>query len=203
MSVPEGIIENIIVFICLKKYGVFSTELIKLLYLIDLDYYREQGEKLTGLNYKNYYYGPYSPDIELCLEKLYNKRILSPEIIITWTGRKGNFIKPNVKENAIELSQETKGFIEKAIKRYGRMRFSDLVTYSKSTIPYLHSDFNEDIDFENDDLIELIAKKENKETSEIATEIICNDEKLISLFNEAEAEIKGLNIVSSFKDKNF
>jgi hypothetical protein len=47
-----------------------KTKLVKLVYLIDVENYRIRGEKLTGVNWVFYYYGPYITDIDDTLRKL-------------------------------------------------------------------------------------------------------------------------------------
>jgi hypothetical protein len=41
-----------------------KTPLIKLLYLIDVEYYRATGEKLTNIDWIFYKYGPYAFELE-------------------------------------------------------------------------------------------------------------------------------------------
>lgn len=43
------------------------TRLVKLLYLIELEYYRHNRERLTDLNWMFYHYGPYPPNLRAVL----------------------------------------------------------------------------------------------------------------------------------------
>ena len=50
--------------------NITRTKLVKLLYLIDLDYAKDKGRRLTGLTYYSYYYGPYSEEIVAGINEL-------------------------------------------------------------------------------------------------------------------------------------
>ena len=47
-----------------EGYSVGITKLIKLLYLIEVEYYRIYQKRLTDLEWKFFHYGPYAPEIE-------------------------------------------------------------------------------------------------------------------------------------------
>jgi uncharacterized protein YwgA len=51
------------------------TKLVKLLYLIDLLFYKKKETTLTGLKYVSYYYGPYAPEIIEAVNSLNNFEI--------------------------------------------------------------------------------------------------------------------------------
>ena len=43
-----------------KNFPVGKTQLVKYLYLTEVEYYRETGSRLTNLEWKFYHYGPYA-----------------------------------------------------------------------------------------------------------------------------------------------
>ena len=45
-----------------KSFG--KTRLIKFLYLVEVEYYREMGQRITDLNWLFYYYGPYALELD-------------------------------------------------------------------------------------------------------------------------------------------
>ena len=47
-----------------ERYSVRITKLVKLLYLLEVEYYRIYQKQLTELEWKFFYYGPYAPEIE-------------------------------------------------------------------------------------------------------------------------------------------
>lgn len=192
LKCPEGTLENTITYICAKSPGTCSTKLMKLLYLIDLEYFREFNKTLTGIKHKSYYYGPFSFDVQRCLESLFAKGILASERLYTWKGRIANIITPKIKETAVSLPPEGKKIIDRVLQQWKNRSVDEIVEYAKSTVPFLSAQFNEDISFKNDDLIEHLAKLENKKPSEVATELVCENKELLDLISKAEAELKGI-----------
>lgn len=47
-----------------ERYSVGITKLVKLFYLLEVEYYRFYQQRLTDLEWKFFYYGPYAPEIE-------------------------------------------------------------------------------------------------------------------------------------------
>ena len=50
--------------------GISRTQLVKLTYLVDREFYKKNKRTMTGVNYEMYFYGPYSKDFELALYTL-------------------------------------------------------------------------------------------------------------------------------------
>jgi len=51
-----------------KNYSVGKTQLVKYLYLVELDYFKDNKNRLTDLEWKFYHYGPYAFELESILE---------------------------------------------------------------------------------------------------------------------------------------
>ena len=51
-----------------EGYSVGITKLVKLLYLLEVEYYRLYQKRLTDLEWKFFHYGPYAPEIEEILK---------------------------------------------------------------------------------------------------------------------------------------
>jgi len=51
-----------------KNYAVGKTQLVKYLYLVELEYFRQTKSRLTDLQWKFYHYGPYAVELESVLE---------------------------------------------------------------------------------------------------------------------------------------
>lgn len=56
--------------------GVSRTQLVKLAYLTDREYFKDHQKTLTGIDYILYFYGPYSHDFKIVLNSLKHKNIL-------------------------------------------------------------------------------------------------------------------------------
>jgi hypothetical protein len=50
-----------------KNLSIGKTQLVKMLYLVEVEHYRQTGERLTDLKWKFYYYGPYAHELEAVL----------------------------------------------------------------------------------------------------------------------------------------
>ncbi len=61
---PKDIILQILAEVENGNKGIFKTQLIKFLYLIEVEYYRETGQRLTNLRWLFYHYGPYALELE-------------------------------------------------------------------------------------------------------------------------------------------
>lgn len=51
-----------------EGYSVGITQLVKFLYLLEVEYYRFYQQRLTNLEWKFFHYGPYAPEIEEILK---------------------------------------------------------------------------------------------------------------------------------------
>ncbi len=51
-----------------KNLAVAKTRLVKLLYLVELEYFRENKKRLTETQWRFWHYGPYSQEIEVVLK---------------------------------------------------------------------------------------------------------------------------------------
>src|ERR1035441_5186960 len=58
----EAVIE-LILERCTQEHFLppLKTRLVKLVYLSEVEYFRQTGQRLTGLDWKFYHYGPYAP----------------------------------------------------------------------------------------------------------------------------------------------
>jgi uncharacterized protein YwgA len=107
-----------------------KTKLVKLLYLIDIDNYRSRGEKLTGLNWKFYYYGPYSAEIDDALKKL--DLYIAEEEIITTTQHRAFIYKPqrDAEESFLEEASYTEHLlVDRVLKKWGLEELNPILSY--------------------------------------------------------------------------
>ena len=71
-------LEKAIIYLVHKGlFDLTRTKLVKLLYLIDLEYWKKREKTFTGLNYISYYYGPYSEEIIDAIQKLQREQIVT------------------------------------------------------------------------------------------------------------------------------
>lgn len=67
MLSPKNILLAILSETSAKNLSIGKTHLIKLLYLVEVEHYRQSGERLTDLKWKFYHYGPYAHELEAIL----------------------------------------------------------------------------------------------------------------------------------------
>jgi len=117
--------------------GVGSVELVKIIYLIDVAYYRLFGKTLSGLEYIRYKLGPYTGDIAQVASELEAMGILG----ITITPSSGFSSIPkkthNLKRGKLtpELSKEDKVVIENALKEISNLTPKQLENKAYKTEP--------------------------------------------------------------------
>lgn len=90
----EEKLKNIILLI-LKLHGnklYFKTKLIKLLYLLDLHFVKKFNRSLTNLQYKCYFYGPYSRKIEEVLNSLKSENLIDVKEIFDSFNDKNYYV---------------------------------------------------------------------------------------------------------------
>ncbi|MBM4161515.1 MAG: DUF4065 domain-containing protein [Ignavibacteria bacterium] len=64
MAAAKDILLEILAEAREKDLSLGKTQLIKLLYLVEVEHYRETGQRLTHINWIFYLYGPYAHDLE-------------------------------------------------------------------------------------------------------------------------------------------
>jgi hypothetical protein len=86
------------------EVSVGKTKLLKLLYLADIEHFRESRETLTGIQWIFYLYGPWSPDFDPLLEQLEAEGVIARAAFVA-SGLEGQQI--TVKER-VNLSKVIK-----------------------------------------------------------------------------------------------
>lgn len=66
----NSLIIHIVVELADMGIGFGKTKLVKLIYLVDVEYYRARRKTLTGMEWIFYHYGPYSSEIDAALDEL-------------------------------------------------------------------------------------------------------------------------------------
>jgi len=75
----KGLLKNIILYLGYKVRGLGRTQLMKLVYLIDREYYLENGRTLIGNKWFLHYYGPFSEEVVDVYKQLLNEGKLLEE----------------------------------------------------------------------------------------------------------------------------
>ena len=74
MSINKELTKALIAYI-VSKYsdvhdGLTKTKLMKLIFLVDYEYYKRHGRTFTGSTYIKYFYGPFSMEIVEIIDEM-------------------------------------------------------------------------------------------------------------------------------------
>ncbi|MBA7628550.1 hypothetical protein ES703_36038 [subsurface metagenome] len=104
------------------------TRVAKLLYLIDVEYYRRYGQTLTELPWRFLHYGPYAVEVEQLLQSL--DLYIDAEEVITRKGYRAFTYKAQQPETLDDLlSSPEQGMIDRIIDRWALESLYGLLDY--------------------------------------------------------------------------
>lgn len=126
---------------------ISKIRIVKLLYLVDVEFYRMFGHTLTNLNWIFYEYGPYAFEIDTIIEKL--SFDLGEEEITTSMGHTANIYHiegEQVLDNIVNFA--TKAMIDRIINRWALEDTHFILDYVYTgTEPMQSATFNQRLDF--------------------------------------------------------
>jgi len=127
---------------------ISTIRIVKLLYLMDVAYFRRRRKLLTGLEWIGYKYGPYAFQIPQAIQALGYR--LEREEVLTTEGRPAFVFRA---EEEVDLSEmvdfATQGLIQDAIKKWAYEKLNDLLNYVYfCTTPMEEARFGQRLDFE-------------------------------------------------------
>jgi len=117
-----------------------KTKLVKLLYLIDVEYYRIHRRTFSGFSWVFYHYGPYALEIDDILKQL--DLDIPQEDIITTAGHKAKVFKASRyldKEFEGQASLSDKLLVDRVLDEWGLEELNPLLSYV-----YFHTEPMED-----------------------------------------------------------
>ena len=179
-------LRDIIVYFTFKTDYLTEIRLTKLIYIAEIHSIEKFGRRLLGVDFLNYYYGPWSQEISFAGEILSGGDILI-EFDTTLHGYDASFFKPNVDKTTIDLSEEDVSILDGVLNDWGFKKTPEIIDYAKSTFPYKNSEFGELINF--DEHIE-----------ESISMIIENDDNIVSGTLDAIEEYK-MGLGKTFETK--
>lgn len=119
------------------------TRLVKLMYLAEVEYFRQKRERLTDLEWKFYLYGPYPPSL---------KSILGEPEIETNEWKTGRISKHVVRDEAAfakaMASADVEIIVKRQVKEWGDADLNQLLDYVYfETEPMQNAKRGDDLDF--------------------------------------------------------
>lgn len=128
----------------MKNREIFSkTKLVKLLYLLDVVKSRRRIRKFSGVEYRSYYYGPFSEDIEDSILLLKSLGHISVDECRSLSGNSYYHIKLNQLPDFGYLSDEDKRDIKKILSPLTDRELNDVLDITYNTKEYKDAPFGE------------------------------------------------------------
>ncbi len=190
MKRPKGKLQNIITFLCFKAKPLSTRKLVKLVYLVDVYHCQMFGKRLTDVPFKHYLYGAWSPEIEKSLEELCEAGIIEEDTVETRDGNVASVPKPAIDRTQVRLSASAIQTIEMVLEDFGIANPNDVVEFTKKTLPFLNTPFDEEIDFSRCDPIVAFAREKGISVSQAATEDILSNESFAAKVQEADEKLR-------------
>lgn len=187
---PENILQNVITYLCFKVRTISQTKLMKLVYLANVYHMERYGSPLANTSFKHWHYGPYSAEVDSEMEKLYGEGILKSKRCKTQSGYDAEVPTPNVKSTTVELTDEATAILDEIIEDWGEASTSDIVSFAKTSFPFVGTPFGKKIDFNRIDLVAEVAKSKNISREAAATMLIEDDKELVGSLNRIREKVK-------------
>jgi len=125
--------------------------------LVDVYHCEHYRRRLTHVPFKHHYYGAWAPDIGEELEKLNEAGIIREEVVETKKGTIASVPKPAVRQTTVRLSQTAFDALNKVLEQFGSSPTDEVVSFSKTTLPFINTPFGECIDFKRCDPVYAYA----------------------------------------------
>ncbi len=141
-------LRDIIVFFTYKTQYLTEIRLVKLIYLAELYAIEKLGKRLTDIEFKSYFYGPYSNEIAITGQAISGEDIIM-EYKETNKGPYATFFKTTKDKTCVKhLGKEEFKALDEIVKEWGLKPTEEIVTATKETEPYLKTEFGGVIDLE-------------------------------------------------------
>ena len=140
----ERISEILSLILHLMGGQAFSkTKLVKLIYLLDVIQSRKGIHNFSGVDFKSYYYGPYSEDIEESISLLVNMGYISVTPNQSRNGNPYYHFKLNIIPNFRRLNDEEKLQIQEYLMPLIKFNLKQLLNISYETKEYREVELGE------------------------------------------------------------
>ncbi len=106
-----------------------KTKLLKLLYLADVENWRDHGDRLTNLNWIFYLYGPWTAEYDALLSEMEQEKLI--EVRQGREDGEATFLNPirPAQLGKVGLSTPTYFALKELIERWGPQRTAELLDY--------------------------------------------------------------------------
>ena len=164
MKKLNDITEELISYIIAKLSGkIIKTQLVKLIYLCDVEAYKFTGSQVTNIKWEYYHYGPYNKELDHKLQLLEKNKIIEkiPKSRITEKQEPYFIYKHKGIDINYDFSVMQKNIINTILKQYGSFTLNSLLELIYDVEPMKNTKQGKLIDFDKIRTIEKY-KNENK-----------------------------------------
>lgn len=187
---PQGILSNVMTYLCFKANLLSATKLTKLVYLVDVYHWHMFGKRLTHVPFIHYFHGVWAADISKVLDELYAQDILYEDTVKTTKGHSASIPKPKVSKTMISLPNSAFEVLEDVLADWGDKTTDEVVEFTKRTLPFLNTAFGDEIDFSRTNPIEEYAKEKGISEVEAATIDIISDQDLLEKVLQGDSDLR-------------
>lgn len=117
---------------------LYTTTLVKLIYLIDLIHYRHEGRTATGLTYIWDEYGP-NAEGHLIVKRASAMEQAGRMSITSVAGRDRACVHRALEQPSRRFEPVLETIVRDVLGKYGKLSFTDLVAATKATEPFLNA----------------------------------------------------------------
>lgn len=198
-------IDSIVKYIVWKlqeaEWSINKTKIVKLLYLVDIEHFRQYRETATGFAWKYHYYGPYATDIEDVFRRL--SLDLPKDEVMTVKGYKAHVFRSSEEaefEFNANVPQRVRLATERVLRKWAPEELNPLLSHVYfDTEPMRHAQPGDLLNFEHipaprleRKLDESVIRLTSEELSRLKTKLEEHKKKQTTLAAMSERQGKRL-----------
>ena len=126
-----------------------KTEIVKLSYLADYNFYKYFSKDITGITYKYHNHGPFSKSVHDCIEGLEEENILKQSKNVSLNKQREYFSFELSDKYDIEkyLNKQELEIVDFIVSEYGKLGFKKLTEVSYNTEPMKNAKRGDNLNF--------------------------------------------------------
>jgi uncharacterized phage-associated protein len=129
-----------------NQENVGKTVLFKLMYFCDFNYLEKYTEYLTGETYLKWNQGPAPIHFDAAIESLKNKKAITLKRRSFFSHWQKKFLSQK-EPTTNRISKKETVLIDAVLRRLGKMKASEISSYSHKDIPWIATEGNRAIDY--------------------------------------------------------
>jgi uncharacterized phage-associated protein len=142
-------LRSIVYYLISKIPNLNKTEIVKLSYLADYNYYKYFNKDITGITYKYHHHGPFSKTVYDCIDSLEEKNIIKQNKYTSIIKEREYFSFEIINKFDIGeyLDNQELNILRFVLSEYGNLGYEKLTEISYNTEPMKNAKRGEILDF--------------------------------------------------------